>query len=262
MTDILSLLVVAALGYFMILDFEPKHWFKESMNKFFGVVEVLGVANNLAAWVLCVGFPAILAGLIGVALTWELLNFIFDVVILLMTTAIGSFMRYHKSLLRAVYSNDVNLASKLANDWVRSEEEIVDSKDRFIQRMLKLSAVRLHIDVLSVFFWYMLLGPAGAVLIAAHQAFEEYGVHWEPKFSQLNSISDSVSVFLFGTVGNMRPALETMGRLDVGVAALAASGFSGESYDIEKVPNFGNSLMITFFLALGGSATILFLYIV
>ena len=262
MTDILALLSVAALGYFIILDFEPNDWFKDMINKWFRMVHVGGLSNRIAAWGACVAFPAVVVGSLSVVLSNELINFIFDAVVLLLTTAVGSFMRYHRSLLRAVYANDAKLAAQVANTWERRESSVEDAKERFVQRMLGLCALRLHQDVLAVFFWYMLLGPAGAVLIAAHNAFSRDETYWSESFRLLNYVADGMTITLFGVVGNMRPALERLQRFDVVGAALGSAGFIDGDYDIESVPRFGNNLMNTFFLGIGGAALIMIMFMI
>lgn len=262
MTDTLALLAVAALGYFMILDFEPSLWFKDLLKRWFGAVHVGGITNKVTAWVACVGLPAVAAGIVGATLRVDLLNFLFDALVLLLTTAVGSFMRYHKSLLRAMYANDSKLASQIANDWEKSEVDLEDGKEVFAKRMLGLCALRLHRDVLSVLFWYMFFGPAGAVLIAAHNAFSRDERFWSEDFRLLNSVADAVTTILFGVVGNMRAALEALPRLDVAGAALGAAGLGDGDYDIEQVPQFGNLLLAAFFLGVGGAATLLVLFVI
>ena len=259
MTDTLALLAVAALGYFMILDFEPNHWFRNTVESWCDFARSAGVSNPILAWLVCVALPATVVGALAALLKEGILNFLVDAVVLGVTTAVGSFMRYHRSLLKAVYANDRKLASEYANRWGRREVEVVDGKDRFVPRMLGLCALRLHEDVLAIVLWFLVLGPGGAVLAAAHQVFVGKVAPGNRHMRFVNAVGERVSLVLFGVVGNMRPALVPAGT-SFGDAVMETAGFGGKSVDIERVQGFGNNLMHAFFLCVGGAVVIMLMF--
>lgn len=253
MTDALALLAIAALGYFAILDNEPSEWTHERALAWLGFVRARGFASPMLAWPLAVAAPALLVALVGLVRN-DALNFVFDTLILLLTTAATTFITSHRQLVQAVYANDVERAATIANDWEQRGDEVVDSEDKFAVRMLELCATRLHHDVLAVVLWFLLLGPAGALLIFLHHRFMRQWDSQLTPFRFINAISASATILTFGVIGNMRPALSCLRRFDVARAALAAGGIDESKINIERVPDFGSFLLNSYLLGFGAAA--------
>ena len=253
MTDALALIGVAALGYFVILDNEPSDWTDERAVAWLKLLRSMGFSNPMLAWPFAVGLPALLVALLTLIRS-DVLNFIIDAVVLLLTTATTTFILRHRQMVQAVYANDSERASKIANSWEKRDDDLVDSEDKFAVRMLELCATKLHTDALAVVLWFLLLGPAGAVLIFLHHRFARVWDSQLTPFRFIDAASAAGTILIFGVIGNMRPVLGCLRRFDVPHAALAAAGINEQKINIEQVPDYGSFLLHSYLLGFGVAA--------
>ena len=260
MAELFAVLVVTIIGYYAILDLEPNAWFKDMVQGYWHTIESFNIKSDVVTWFIVVAVPAIIVGIFDFLLSHIVLSFIFDLVILLLTTAIGTFIIKHKALIKAVYANDVDTAAIIANDWQDKNDEVVDAKNIFVKRMLDLTIQRLHYDILLILLWYTILGAGGAIFIATHLVYSN--IH-EVKFKEMNQLlkwCTCPSILAMSVAGNMVPTLSVMPRFELNAAAMHATDNVEGPMDIEKVPLFGNFLMRTFFVGVG--AALVFIMVV
>ena len=101
----------------------------------------------------------------ALAHAWFILGFLFGVFVLLMTLGPVDPMRQVHDYLRAMEAGDVAEAKKHAEALCA---RAVDDNPAVTAELVKQAAlIRVCENILGIFFWFVLLGPVGAVLFRA-----------------------------------------------------------------------------------------------
>ena len=261
MVEMFVILAVAAIGGYGILEIEARDWVAERLQQ----LRVLAERNHagpMLTWIAAVILPALLVAAIDLLFMSHVywLDFCFSLLILLGTTALGSFLRIQRDLLRHLYANDAEMVARAANAWDNKADSVVDGEEHLVPRMLGLCALKLHEDVLLPVLCFAVLGPAGAALACAHQLYcadpPADDSDWPRRALAWTA---APSIVVFAVVGNMVPTLAALPRCDARRAALAATDNVSGAIDIEKVPEFGRFLSRSLIVGVGGAALALFL---
>ena len=122
-----------------------------------GPIAVLAI---LAPVVLATWLVAVILGHV-----WIVFAFVFSVFVLLMTMGPVDPMRQAHDYLRAMQAGDINEANKHAEALCAREpgDDPVVTAEQVKQALL----IRLCENILGIFFWFLLLGPVGAVMFRA-----------------------------------------------------------------------------------------------
>ncbi len=261
MSSLLAFSIIFIVGYYVLLDEDPYSWWVTKLQDWVNWIGGHISFSALPAWCIAVGFPAVIALMLDILLHNLYLDFFLNLTVLFLCTGMTSFMRYHHQIINAVYANDSTQAAKIANQWNLRRQQVEDSPDHFVPRLLGLCALRLHEDVLAVLVWYALLGPAGAVLATANYVY----AHSEPaeplEFNLVDMVAAAVSIIVVSISGNMGPALGQLSGLRPDKAALAAGDIDPQRISLEDVPKFGKLLMRAFVIGSIGTAVLLLLFI-
>lgn len=261
MVEMFVILAVVAIGGYGLLEIEARDWIAERLQQ----LRVLAEHNHagpMMTWVAAVVLPALLVAAIDLLFMSHVhwLDFCFSLLVLLGTTALGSFLRIQRELLRFLYGNNPEMVAQAANAWDNKADSIVDGEESLVPRMLGLCALKLHEDVLLPVLCFAVLGPAGAALACAHQLYCAASPPDAPDWPRRAlAWTAAPSIVVFAVVGNMVPALAVLPRCDVRRAALAATDNVAGAIDIEKVPEYGRFISRSLVVGVGGAALALFL---
>lgn len=256
MLETIALLLVFAIGYYMLLADDPAQWWREKLRDWIVFCRKRGVGDQNVLWLLVAGVPAVAVGLLDVVVNSASFHFFLAGLFLLLGMKVTSYMRYQAAIIKAVYANDAALAMRLANQWEDRDDGLEDSRDRFVPRMLELCAVRMSEDILASLVWFVLLGPAGVVLFTASHVL--FGMPWAKpvKFNPLEWVAQVCSNSLFAVSGNMVRAVQALSARSA-KAALEAGNINPEQIDLELVPGYGKMLIRSMFIGIGLAALVL-----
>jgi adenosylcobinamide-phosphate synthase len=126
-------------------------------------------SHGWAAWVLAVGGPTLLAGVVY-ALLWQfsvVLAFAWMVGILYVTLGFRQFSHHFSEIRQAMDSGDDRLAREKLAQWLRVDA-ITLPRNELLRQVIVHSVLAAHRHVFGVLvafviFWVLGLGPAGAV---------------------------------------------------------------------------------------------------
>lgn len=121
--------------------------------------------HGAAAWAVGVALPAMLAMGIHYALdlVHPVLAFLFDVAILYVLLGFRQFSHHFTDIQMALRMGEVERARQLLSEWRGTSAARLGSSD--IARLaIEQGIIASHHHVFAPLFWFMALGPAGAVL--------------------------------------------------------------------------------------------------
>lgn len=244
--EILALLLVCGLGYYMILEVDLALWWQEQLDSFLDFCYKQLPSRQQLIYLVGIGTPAIVVGLIDAALDHQFIHFCLSVALLLVGLRLSACMRYQPAIIKAVYANDHKLATNLANEWEGRKDGLEDGRERFVSRMLSLCATRVHQDLIAVLTWFVVLGPAGVALVTANQAF--FRQQWAPQvgYNPVTWLGEMTAKLLFAICGSMAHGLQSLNS-KVAYAALMAGQINPDKIDLELVGGFGKLLMRVIF---------------
>ena len=257
MSVLIAFLVAFVIGYFVLLDEDPHRWWIKQMQNWYNWVSQHTGFGALATWGMTIGVPAAIVAGLDALLSNLYLDFFLSLAVLLLCTGMTSFMRSYPKIIKAVYSNNSSQAAEIANQWNLRSQQIEDSPDHFVPRLLALCASRLHEDVLAVLLWFVLLGPAGAVLATANFVYAHSNPEAPLAFNPIEKVAAVVSIVIFGISGNMGPALASLSGLRPDSVALAAGNINPQRISLEEVPKFGKLLHRAFVVGSVGTVAAL-----
>jgi len=185
---------------------------------------------------------------------WILFGFLFSIFVLLMTLGPVDPMRQAHDYLRAMQAGDVNEANRHAE--ALSAHPADDDPVVTAEQVKQATLIRLCENILGIFFWFLLLGPVGAVLFRAACLLR---LRYEGVQGGLaESISDlykilfwipaRLSVISFALVGGFVETLRSLRHIsdlwkrdsegllvEAGLGALPASQQDDQSPDLDGV---------------------------
>lgn len=136
-------------------------------------------AQGVAAWTVGAALPAVLVlGVYGL-LIWNnwVLALLFNIGVLYLTTGFRQFSHFFTDIQLALRMGDIDRARQLLANWRGTNADQLTSGE--VARLaIEHALISSHRHVFAPFFWFALLGPAGAVLyrLARHLAQS-----WEAK---------------------------------------------------------------------------------
>lgn len=121
--------------------------------------------HGVTAWMVGVALPALLILLVHVGLDYlhPLLGFGFDFVVLYLVMGFRQFSHFFTDIQLALRTGELERARHLLAQWRGVSAERLGSAE--ISRLaIEQGILSSHRDVFAPLFWFMALGPAGAVL--------------------------------------------------------------------------------------------------
>jgi adenosylcobinamide-phosphate synthase len=121
--------------------------------------------HGMTAWLVGVALPALLLLILRVALhfSFPLAGFVLDVTVLYLTMGFRQFSHYFTDIQLALRMGEIDRARQLLSEWRGERSDSLGSA--CIARLaIEQGILSSHRHVFGPLFWFMLLGPAGAVL--------------------------------------------------------------------------------------------------
>ena len=198
--------------------------------------------HGTVAW--CVAaVPAVVATAL-IALLLQNLGFLlallFNVAVLYLTLGFRQFSHHFTAIQLAVKSADIDRARAELDAW-RGASGVVRSREEVIRLAIEEALLASHRNVFGVLLWYVVLGPAGAVLyrLAAYFAarwkgFGAFGEFSQRAFRLLEWPAVRLTAAAFAMVGDFEDAVycwRTQARgwpdANAGVVLAAGAGAMG-----------------------------------
>jgi len=184
-----------------------------------GVVIVLHALLAAAGWVFALAFHA---------------------AVLYLTLGFRQFSHYFTDIQLAVKSGDIERARTLLDQW-RGASGVVRAREEVIRLAIEEALVAAHRHVFGVLLWYLILGPAGAVLYrladylaARWKHMSAFGRFAEQAFHLLEWPAVRLTAAAFALVGDFentvycwRTQARTWSDPDAGILLAAGAGAMG-----------------------------------
>jgi adenosylcobinamide-phosphate synthase len=121
--------------------------------------------HGTIAWVLGVALPALLVLLLhaGVAAVHPLLGFMVAVAVLYLTMGLRQFSHYFTDIQMALRMGEIDRARRLLEEW-RGRSAARLNATEIARLAIEQGIVATHRHVFAPLLWFVVLGPAGAVL--------------------------------------------------------------------------------------------------
>ena len=178
--------------------------------------------HGISAWGIGVGLPALLVLLLQWLLDYihPLLGFVLDVAVLYLAMGFRQFSHYFTDTQIALRMGELDRARALLAEWRGHSTERLGSAD--IARLsIEQGILSSHRHVFAPLFWFILLGPAGAVLYRL-AAFKQE--HWsalaavpgeqnhfarfaQEAFEMLDWLPARLTAITFAVVGDFEDAI-------------------------------------------------------
>ncbi len=121
--------------------------------------------HGMTAWAVGVALPALIILIMQLALAWlnSLLGLVFDIAVLYLAMGFRQFSHYFTDIRLALRMGEIDRARQLLAEWrCQSGDRLRPAE---IARLsIEQGILSSHRYVFAPLFWFMLLGPAGAVL--------------------------------------------------------------------------------------------------
>lgn len=134
------------------------------------------VRHGMTAWGVGVALPVLLLLIlrIGLDFTHPVVGFMLDVAILYLTMGFRQFSHYFTDIQLALRMGEIDHARRLLSEWRGQRAEHLGSAD--IARLtIEQGIVSSHRHVFAPLLWFMVLGPAGAVLYRLSLSVAQHG---------------------------------------------------------------------------------------
>ena len=179
--------------------------------------------HGMTAWGVGVALPALLVLLADLVLGWlhPLLVFLFGLVLLYLTMGLRQFSHYFTDIQLALRMGEVDLARQLLTQWRGVGAERLGSSE--ISRLaIEQGILSSQRNVFAPLFWFVVLGPAGALLYRLSLAVMEkwrlpieaqvvergeFAAFAEKAFYLLDWIPARLTAIAFAIVGDFEDAV-------------------------------------------------------
>lgn len=148
-------------------------------------------AHGALAWGLGVGGPSllVLVGYVYLYYTNPLVGFLFSLGVLYLTMGFRQFSHYFTEIQLALQSADRDLARRTLGEWRGTSADRLNSSE-LARLAIEEALVASHRHVFAPLFWFMILGPAGALLYRlAHQFDANWGRRTDVEFGHFGEFA-------------------------------------------------------------------------
>jgi cobalamin biosynthesis protein CobD/CbiB len=171
--------------------------------------------HGIVAWLVAVLPPVLITAVLHILLAR--VHFIFavllNVAVLYLTLGFRQFSHHFTAIQLAVKSGDVERARAELEAW-RGSSGVIHSREEIIRLAIEEALIASHRHVFGVLLWYVILGPAGAVLyrLAAYfaarwQAMGGFGQFAQRAFYALEWPAVRLTAAFFAVVGDFEDAV-------------------------------------------------------
>ncbi|MET0264480.1 MAG: CobD/CbiB family protein [Duganella sp.] len=149
---------------------------------------------------------------------WFLASFAWNVLVVYLTLGFRHYSHYFTSIQLALNAGDDTAARALLAEWTRQDTIGMDVNE--ISRIaVEKSLITTHRNVFGVFFWFLVLGPAGAILYRVseyvarawnepeHMRNEAFGQFAGRAFYWVDWLPVRLTAVAFAVVGNFEDAI-------------------------------------------------------
>lgn len=178
-------------------------------------------ANGRLSWFLMmaalVGPAAVVSWVLDVN-GWVFGAFAFNVLIVYLTLGFRHYSHYFTSIQIALSAGDEPAARNLLAEWTKVDTVGMETTE--VARLaVEKSLITTHRNVFGVFFWFLVLGPAGAVLYRVgeylarawnepeHMRNEAFGQFAAKAFYWIDWVPVRLTAIAFAVVGNFEDAV-------------------------------------------------------
>ncbi|HTY98786.1 MAG TPA: CobD/CbiB family protein [Rhodocyclaceae bacterium] len=176
--------------------------------------------HGLVAWLLGVALPALLVLAVGLAVAWSnrLLGIGYDIVILYVTVGFRQFSHYYTDIHLALRMGELDRARQLLGEWRGESAERLGSGE--VARLaIEQALLSSHRHVFAPLFWFVLLGPGGAVayrlaLFLSREwggrgdlEFGDFGLFSRQAFALVDWVPVRATAAAFAIVGDFEGAI-------------------------------------------------------
>jgi adenosylcobinamide-phosphate synthase len=176
--------------------------------------------HGIAAWMIGAAVPAALVLSVYILLIWSnwVLAVLFNIGLLYLTTGFRQFSHYFTDIQLALRMGEIDRARHLLTEWRGISADRLSSGE--IARLaIEESLLSSHRHVFAPFFWFVLLGPAGALLyrLARHlcyfwgkdrgDEFGDFGDFAQRAFAAIDWLPVRLTAAAFAVVGDFEDAI-------------------------------------------------------
>ena len=149
---------------------------------------------------------------------WFLASFAWNVLIVYLTLGFRHYSHYFTSIQLALNAGDETAARVLLAEWTRQDTIGMDANE--ISRVaVEKALITTHRNVFGVFFWFLILGPAGAILYRVseyvarawnepeHMRNEAFGLFAGRAYYWIDWLPVRLTAVAFAVVGNFEDAI-------------------------------------------------------
>lgn len=179
-----------------------------------------GWRHGAAAWVLGAALPAALVLLLFVFLNWFSwpAAVLFSIALLYLTTGFRQFSHYYTDIHLALRLGEIDRARKLLAEWRGIPADLL-SGEEVARLTIEEALTASHRHVFAPLFWFVVLGPAGAVLyrLTRHFCFSwgfrdpadygRFGDFPQRAFAVVDWLPLRLTAAAFAVVGDFEDAL-------------------------------------------------------
>ena len=149
---------------------------------------------------------------------WVFGAFAFNVLIVYLTLGFRHYSHYFTSIQIALSAGDEPAARNLLAEWTKVDTVGMETTE-VVRQAVEKSLITTHRNVFGVFFWFLVLGPAGAVLYRVseylsrawtepeHMRNEAFGLFASQAFYWIDWIPVRLTAIAFAVVGNFEDAI-------------------------------------------------------
>jgi adenosylcobinamide-phosphate synthase len=178
-------------------------------------------ANGRLGWALMMAAligPVALASWVLMARDWVFGAFAFNVLIVYLTLGFRHYSHYFTSIQIALSRGDEPAARNLLAEWARIDTVGMETSE-VVRLAVERSLITTHRNVFGVFFWFLMLGPAGAVMYRVgeylarawnepeHMRSEAFGQFAAKAFYWIDWVPVRLTAIAFAVVGNFEDAV-------------------------------------------------------
>ena len=178
-------------------------------------------SNGRMGWILLMGglmIPTALIYWIFDQMGWLFAKFAWNVLIVYLTLGFRHYSHYFTSIQIALSAGDDASARALLTEWTRLDTAGMEASE--VARIaVEKSLITTHRNVFGVFFWFLPLGPAGAVMYRVseylarawnepeHMRNEAFGQFAARAFYWIDWLPVRLTAVAFAVVGNFEDAV-------------------------------------------------------